>query len=154
MENEDIEVEHSTIPACLSNPTLGAAANGVFLDVMDAQITENRRAEIEGRPARIAKRDERFPGYVKPESTPSYVEDVDFGTHYTDGEMVMFPQGGPEVPAAGLMAQAHKTLAKGSHGVAQRSKARSGTTTQEGGSTPQKGTETPSQASGVKREHS
>lgn len=142
-ENNDDE----TIPKCLSNPTLGAAANGVFLDVVDAQVAENRRAEIEGRPARIARRDQRYPAYVKPEDAPSHIEDVDFGTHYSDGEKVMAPQGGKVVPASGLVAAAQKTLAKGSHGVASRSKAQAGTTTWKGGSGREKGTQTPSQPS-------
>jgi hypothetical protein len=137
--------DHETIPQCLSNPTLGAAAHGVFLDVMEAQVTENRRAEIENRPARIAKRDARYPGWEKPEDAPSHWEDVGFGNEYADGEKVIAPQSGPLVPP---MTKRPRTPAKGSHGVAERSKGGSGVTSQKGGSGSQKGSEAPSRTSG------
>lgn len=150
VDDENPEVEHSTIPACLNNPTLGAAANGVFLDVIDAQIAENRRAEIEGRPARIAKRDGRYPGWEKPEGIASDYEDVDFGTHFTDGEAVMTPQTGAAVPVWTPPKGARKRPSSPSQSL----KEVTGTSTTIGGSGPQRGTQTPSQPSGGKSEHS
>lgn len=93
-----------------ANPTLGAAANGVFLDVMEAQLNENRAAEVEGRPARIAKRDQRFPGWEQGKDISSNYSDVQFGQEFDDGEPVNFPQGGPEVPSSGNIARAKLEL--------------------------------------------
>lgn len=93
-----------------SNPTLGAAANGVFLDVMEAQIVENRAAEVEGRAARIAKRDQRFPGWEQGKQVDSNYADVTFGHEFDDGSPVDFPQGGPEVPNSGTIRVAKEAL--------------------------------------------
>lgn len=93
-----------------ANPTLGAAANGVFLDVMEAQLNENRAAEVEGRPARIVKRDQRFPGWENSKHISSNHSDVTFGDEFDDGEPVMFPQGGPEVPSSGTIIKARQEL--------------------------------------------
>lgn len=93
-----------------ANPTLGAAANGVFLDVMEAQLNENRAAEVEGRPARIAKRDQRFPGWEQGKDIPSHHSDVTFGNEFDDGEIVVVPQGGPEVPSSGTIVKARAEL--------------------------------------------
>jgi len=137
----------STVPECLSNPTLGAAANGVFLDVMEAQVIENRRAEIEGRNAQIAKRDFRHPAWSRPDAGSLY-EDVSFGTHFDDGEPVNSPQGGPEVPAAGMMAAAHKALGKPPVRQPKRVKTTSGRAVQVSTSGSQEVVQAPSQASG------
>lgn len=73
-------------PAIWDNETLGAAANGVFLDVLEKQQLENRAAAIEGRPARIVKRENRYPGYVSDNpNTP----DAQFGASYEDGTSVV-----------------------------------------------------------------
>lgn len=93
-----------------SNPTLGAAANGVFLDVMEAQINENRAAEVEGRPARIAKRDQRYPGWEQGKEISSTYSDVTFGEIFDDGEAVGAPQGGSAVPMSGTILAAAKAL--------------------------------------------
>jgi hypothetical protein len=93
-----------------ANPTLGAAANGVFLDVMEAQMNENHSAEVEGRPARIAKRDQRFPGWEQGKDIHSAYSDVTFGNEFSDGEAVSVPQGGSEVPASGTIIAARKAL--------------------------------------------
>lgn len=66
-----------TIPLALSNPTLGIATNGTFLDVEEAQANENRAAKIEGRAPRIADREERYPGFV-PEVATSLYDNVSF----------------------------------------------------------------------------
>lgn len=78
-------------PEIWKNKTLGAATNGVFLDVVEKQQAENRSAAIEGRPARIVKREDRYPGFV-PENPndPS----VTFGSSYEDGSRVV-----PVLPA-------------------------------------------------------
>lgn len=76
-----------------ANPTLGAAANGVFLDVLEAQQSENRAAEIEGRPARNVKRDQRFPGWEQNKVIASDYSDVTFGDQFDDGSPVAFSQG-------------------------------------------------------------
>lgn len=78
-------------PEIWENKTLGAAANGVFLDVLEKQQIENRAAVIEGRPARIAKRENRYPGY-SPEDPNS--PSVEFGSTYDDGTSVV-----PVIPA-------------------------------------------------------
>lgn len=94
-------------PEIWSNPTLGAAANGVFLDVMEAQIAENRAAEIEGRPAQIIKRDNRYPGFEVKNPHSMFSECLP-GLSYEDGAPVSAPQGGPEVPAQGAISAAQK----------------------------------------------
>lgn len=137
----------SIVPECLSNPTLGAAANGVFLDVMEAQVIENRRAEIEGRNAQIAKRDFRHPAWIRPDAGSLY-EDVSFGTHFDDGEPVNSPQGGPEVPSSGMMAAARKSLNRPLGRSSKPVKAATGESVQVAPSTPQKAPQTLSQASG------
>lgn len=76
-----------------SNPTLGAAANGIFLDVLEAQNSENRAAEVEGRPARNVKRDQRFPGWEQHKVIPSDYSDVSFGDQFDDGSPVNYSQG-------------------------------------------------------------
>ena len=73
-------------PAIWDNETLGAAANGVFLDVLEKQQLENRAAAIEGRPARIVKRENRYPGYV---SDNPNKPDAEFGASYNDGSSVV-----------------------------------------------------------------
>ena len=78
-----------------ANPTLGAAANGVFLDVLEAQQAENRAAEIEGRPARNVKRDQRFPGWEQHKVISSDYSDVSFGDQFDDGSPVTYSQGAP-----------------------------------------------------------
>lgn len=93
-----------------ANPTLGAAANGVFLDVMEAQNAENRAAEAEGRPPRIAKRDQRFPGWEVNKHVDSNYADVTFGSDFDDGSPVEFPQGGSEVPSVGAIRAAKEAL--------------------------------------------
>lgn len=59
-------------PEIFNNPTLGAAANGTFLDVEEAQYVENRAAKVEGREPRIATREESYPGFVPQEVTSLY----------------------------------------------------------------------------------
>lgn len=138
--------DHSTIPAALSNPTLGAAARGVFLDVMDAQLAENRAAEIEGRPARIAKRDNRHPGWTPPNGISSLHTDVTFGTHFDDGEPVIAPQGGPEIPASGLMLSARERLGVTPDSPPGGLKGDPAPDTDQGGTAPQNAVQTPSRA--------
>lgn len=137
---------HDTIPVALSNPTLGAAANGVFLDVMEAQIEENRRAEIEGRPARMAKREARRPNYEVGEINSSY-SDITFGTHFEDGEPITAPQGGPEIPTSGNLSSALIALTEASRGTVPPSKGKPRQTPQVVTKTPEKTTQAPSRAS-------
>lgn len=78
-------------PAIWDNPTLGAASHGVFLDQVEKQQLENRAALIEDRPARIVKRENRYPGYVPDNpNDPS----VTFGSTHADGSDVI-----PVIPA-------------------------------------------------------
>lgn len=97
-----------------SNPTLGAAANGVFLDVMEAQQNENRAAEAEKRPARIAKRDQRFPGWEQGKDISSSYSDVSFGETFDDESPVEGPQGGSVVPVSGTIVAAREALREAS----------------------------------------
>lgn len=90
-------------PRIWDNPTLGAAANGVFLDVVEAQQIENRRAEIEGREPLIAIRDDRYPGFPSHDHIKGMVESitdvrlVEPGGEFKDGEVVTISQAGPQV---------------------------------------------------------
>ena len=94
-------------PEIFNNPTLGAAANGVFLDVMEAQQAENRAAAIEGREPELVHREGRYPGYM-PENPSSYHSDVTIGNTFQDGSPVTAPQGGPVKPEASGIPAAQK----------------------------------------------
>ena len=59
-------------PDIFNNPTLGQAANGQFLDMVEAEMNEKRDAEIEGREPRELRRRENYPGYVKPKTLSSF----------------------------------------------------------------------------------
>ncbi len=59
-------------PEIFDNPTLGQAANGPFLDLIEAQMNEDRDAKIEGRMPQKLTRDNCYPGYVTPPKTPSF----------------------------------------------------------------------------------
>ena len=148
-ENDPIVIA-STVPECLSNPTLGAAANGVFLDVMEEQARENHRAEVENRPARIAKREARYPGYSK-NNTGSNHSDVSYGTHYEDGTEVVAPQGGNVTPAFGRMLKARTELITGSQGVVQPTRSRAGQAPQMTPKAPEKPAQAPSRPSPAPR---
>lgn len=80
-------------PAIWDNPTLGAATNSVFLDQKEAQMIENRNAAIEGRPARIVKKEGRYPGYVPDNPNDPSVE---FGELHNDGTPVVPAVAPPE----------------------------------------------------------
>lgn len=74
-------------PAIFDNPTLGKAANGVFLDVLTAQQDENRRAEIEGREPRMVTRVNDHPAFAPDVFLPSH----DTGLRFADVETPTFP---------------------------------------------------------------
>lgn len=78
-------------PEIWENETLGAATNGVFLDQLEKQQLENRSAAIEQRPARIVKRENRYPGFVPANPNDPSVE---FGATYANGDRVV-----PVLPA-------------------------------------------------------
>lgn len=74
-------------PAIFDNPTLGQAANGVFLDVLTAQQDENRRAGIEGREPRILTRVNNHPNVPVDICLPS----MDNGIRFADVETPTSP---------------------------------------------------------------
>lgn len=74
-------------PDIWSNPTLGQAANGEFLDMVEARMNEQRDAAIEGREPRELMRRECYPGYEKPKTLSSFdtgIAVVESPTGYPD----------------------------------------------------------------------
>lgn len=81
-------------PEIWSNPTLGAAANGKFLDVVEAQRNENKRATIEGRKPLKVTRINDHPNATVELELPSR----DTGIRMGDGDVVESPVGVPQRP--------------------------------------------------------
>jgi hypothetical protein len=74
-------------PTIWDNPTLGQAANGQFLDMVEAEMNEKRDAAIEGRKPRELMRRECYPGYEKPKTLSSFdngIAVVESPTGYPD----------------------------------------------------------------------
>jgi hypothetical protein len=63
-------------PEIWNNPTLGSATTTPFLDVLEEQELENRRAKAEGRKPMVAKRDIVYPDYIPSGSVPSDIHPV------------------------------------------------------------------------------
>ena len=103
-------------PEIWNNKTLGAAANGVFLDVLEAQAAEDRAAKIEGRPAETAYRENRYPGFVD-ETNSGQTSDVLFGSEYADGTAVC-PSGGPVADVPTRVLSAGQKPSTGVQGIA------------------------------------
>lgn len=132
------EKRDATIPECLSNPTLGAATNGVFLDVLEAQQAENRAAEIEGREPRIAKRDEHYPAWQRPEDLPSHYSPVVFIEPDSEENVI------PDDPDADLFGDPEDGPENEPEGTSEAVDHESGTEAQTGGSGSETATEAPS----------
>jgi hypothetical protein len=63
-------------PKIWENPTLGSATNTPFLDVLEAQELENRRAAAEGREPMVAEREIVYPDYIASGSVPSDIQPI------------------------------------------------------------------------------
>lgn len=75
-------------PEIWENKTLGAASNGLFLDALEAQQQENRRAVLEEREPLTVKRENRYPGFEEGKVDSQHTG-ITFGDTYDNGDPVI-----------------------------------------------------------------